>query len=343
MMMRISKYIVLVLFVGVAATACQGTSTSSTPNTMDHGAMAQQVAQDAPDAPLAQVKHELYDASTQPVSEDKIKQINLDLEDKNIEIAPGVPYQAWSFNGSVPGPLLRVRQGDEVHVTLTNKTQMEHSLDFHAAQTPWNVNYKNLKPGETYTYTWTADYPGIFMYHCGTAPALAHIANGMYGAIIVEPAEGLPPAKEYVLIQSEFYAKKGTDGFFHYDGTKAIEKQPDYVVFNGYANQYQESPLTADPGERIRLWVLNAGPSEFSAFHIVGAIFDKAYADGDPKNAETGRQTVTVPPGGGYMVELTVPAAGLYPFVTHSFADPGKGALGFLDIGDVKMEAGMSH
>ncbi len=331
--------VILLAIIGVFATACQSASSSTSSN---QGGTAH-VAQDAPAAALADIGHQLYDASTQPVSADKIKQLNLDVQDTNIEIAPGVPYQAWTFNGTVPGPILRVRQGDEVHVTLTNKTQMEHSLDFHSAQTPWNVNYKNLKPGESFTYTYTANYPGIFMYHCGTAPALAHIANGMYGAIIVEPAEGLPQAKEYVLTQSEFYTQKGPDGFYHYDGAKAIAKQPDYVVFNGYANQYQASPLAADPGQRVRLWVLNAGPSEFSAFHMVGAIFDKAYADGDPKNVETGRQTVTIPPGGGYMVELTVPDAGLYPFVTHSFADPGKGALGFLDIGGAKMTAGMAH
>lgn len=291
--------------------------------------------------PVAAEPHQVYDAATSPAS--ATKELNLTLEEKNIEIAPGVTYQAWTFNGTVPGPVLRVHQGDQVRVTITNNSKMQHSLDFHAAQTPPNVNYKNLNPGETYSYTFTANYPGVFMYHCGTAPALAHIASGMYGAIIVDPAETLPPAKEYVLVQSEFYTKDAGNGLLQYDGAKALAVQPDYVVFNGYANQYKDHPLTANPGERLRIWVLNAGPSEFSAFHVVGAIFDKAFPDGDPKNVEYGRQTVTVPPGGSYMVELTIPDAGLYPFVTHSFADPGKGALGVLNLGNVQNDPGMSH
>lgn len=334
--------LIALMLAAITAVACASKPipTATPPMSMNMNGMAP--AADAP-VPLVSAPHELYDASTQPASADKVKELNLTIQDKTLEIAPGVPYPAWTFNGSVPGPILRVRQGDQVKVNLTNKSQMQHSLDFHAAQTPWNVNYRNLNPGETLSYSFTANYPGVFMYHCGTAPSLAHIASGMYGAIIVDPAEGLPPAKEYLLVQSEFYATKGNDGLYHYDGAKAIAKQPDYVVFNGYANQYQEHPLTANPGERIRLWVLNAGPSEFSAFHVVGAIFDKAYADGDPKNVETGRQTVMIPPGGSYMVELTIPEAGLYPFVTHSFADPGKGALGFLNIGNTPMQPGMSH
>jgi nitrite reductase (NO-forming) len=123
-------------------------------------------------------------------------------------------------------------------------------------------------------------------------------------------------------------------GIFETDGAKLNAATPDYVVFNGYANQYKDAPLTANPGERIRLWVVNAGPTTFSAFHVIGALFDTAYADGNPKNEQHGAQTVTIPPGGGYMVELVIPDAGLYPFVTHSFAYTGKGALGLIKIGD---------
>ncbi len=336
--------IAILVFVGaliplVIATGCYVANAQ-------HGTVQPPSAPQADIAPTAvpiDAGHVYYDPSTPPASPDKVKEITLVAQDKVQDIAAGVPYDTWTFNGTVPGPVLRVRQGDQVKLTVVNKGTMEHSIDFHAAQTPWDVNYKAIKPGESYTFTWTANYPGVFMYHCGTPPVIAHLSNGMYGAIIVDPAAGLPPAREYVLIQSEFYAKKGADGIFQYDGTKALAVNPDYVVFNGYANQYQDKPLTANPGERIRIWVLNAGPSEFSAFHIVGAIFDKAYADGDPKNEETGRQTVMIPPGGGYMVELTVPDAGIYPFVTHSFADASKGASGFLQVGDAKMQPGMSH
>jgi nitrite reductase (NO-forming) len=328
---------IALVLMGILVAGCS--AAQAAPASTGHAVMP-----DAPaNAALVKVPHQLYDPSTRPASADKVKEITLTVEQKTSEIAPDVPYEAWTFNGSVPGPILRVRQGDQVKFTLINNGSMEHSIDFHAAQTAWSINYQNVKVGGQESFTWTANYPGIFMYHCGTPPAIAHIASGMYGAIIVEPAEALPPAKEYVLVQSEFYAKQGTDGIFHYDGAKVMAVQPDYVVFNGYANQYKDNPLTADPGQRIRIWILNAGPSDFSAFHIVGAIFDKAYPDGNPQNVETGRQTVTVPPGGGYMVELTVPDAGLYPIVTHSFADASKGALGFLNVGNVTMQAGMSH
>ena len=299
----------------------------------------------APDIPLVKAPHALYDASTQPAASGQVKEINLTVQQKTLEIAPGVPFDAWTFGGSVPGPILRVRQGDQVKFTLINNGSMQHSIDFHAAQTAWNVNYINVNPGEKYSFTWTANTPGIFMYHCGTAPVIAHLASGMYGAIIVDPIEPLAPAREYALVQSEFYTTDAaTDGMFHYDGTKANNIQPSFVVFNGYANQYKDHPLAANPNELIRLWVLNAGPSEFSAFHVVGAIFDKTYPDGNPKNVEYGRQTVTIPPGGGYMVELKIPDKGLYPFVTHSFADPGKGALGLINVGGVQADMSkMSH
>ncbi len=324
----------ILLIVGIAACSAVQAAPRSSTGQSDSGATA---------VPLVKAPHQLYDASTKPATLEKVKEITLKVEQKISEIAPGVPFETWTFNGTVPGPILRVRQGDQINFTLINNGTMEHSIDFHAAQTAWNIDYQNVKAGGEEHFTFTASYPGIFMYHCGTPPAIAHIASGMYGAIIVEPAEGLPPAREYVLVQSEFYTKLGTTGTYKYDGTKTNAEQPDYTVFNGYANQYRDNPLIANPGERIRIWILNAGPNEFSAFHVVGAIFDKAYADGNPKNVETGRQTVTVPPGGGYMVELTIPDAGLYPIVTHSFADASRGALGFLNVGDVQMQGSMSH
>ena len=324
-------WVIMILSV-IAITACGGGAPAPTQPTA------------APTVPLIKAPHQLYDALTKPAPTGQVKEITLTIEQKTLEIAPGIPYDAWTFGGSVPGPVLRVRQGDQIKFTLVNKGTMQHSIDFHAAQTAWDVNYINVNAGDKYSFTWTANYPGVFMYHCGTAPVIAHLSSGMYGAIIVDPIDPLPPAREYVLVQSEFYTGNATDGMYHYDGTKANNKQPDYVVFNGYANQYKDNPLPANPGELIRLWVLNAGPSEFSAFHIVGAIFDKAYPDGNPKNVEYGRQTVTVPPGGGYMVELKIPDAGLYPFVTHSFADPGKGALGLINVGNVSTDTGgMSH
>ncbi|HKV56683.1 MAG TPA: multicopper oxidase domain-containing protein, partial [Ktedonobacteraceae bacterium] len=172
-----------------------------------------------------------------------------------------------------------------------------------------------------------------FMYHCGAPVVIYHIANGMYGAIIVDPAQGwATPAQEYVLVQSELYTSQQPDGTYSVDSAKLTAANPDYVVFNGYANQYKTTPIVAKAGERIRIFIVNAGPNEFSAFHVIGAIFSDTYADGNPANHMVGNQTVTVPPGGGMMVELTIPQPGLYPFMTHSFSDVGKGAMGVLKV-----------
>ncbi len=275
------------------------------------------------------------DAVLAPAPAGSTHEITLVTRETEQEIAPGVRYPVWTFGDRAPGPVLHVRQGDTIHFTLHNEGAVPHSMDFHAAQTPWDQNYRSILPGQTISFTWQANHPGAFLYHCGTAPGLLHLANGMYGAIIVDPAEGLPPAKEFVLVQSEFYAK-GSDDRQHNlgDYPKMLSAQPDFVVFNGRAEQYTQQPLTAEPGERLRFWVVNAGPSQPSAFHIVGAIFDAVYPDGNPSNRLTGMQTYTIPPGGGAMVELTVPEAGLYPVVSHSFASAMKGALAILRVGN---------
>jgi nitrite reductase (NO-forming) len=225
-----------------------------------------------------------------------------------------------------------VQQGQTVNVTIINDSDMAHSIDFHAAQTPWNVNYQPIAPGKTFSFSWRANVPGIFLYHCGTPPVMMHIANGMYGAIIVDPAQGWSPAKEYVLVQSEFYLSKWPNGSYGYDDSKAMATAPDYVVFNGYANQYQSAPLTAAPSQKIRLFIVNAGPSTFSAFHVIGAIFSNYYESGDPNNLMHASQTLTIPPGGAMMAELAIPDSGSYPFVTHAFSAAMKGATGMIQI-----------
>jgi nitrite reductase (NO-forming) len=188
-------------------------------------------------------------------------------------------------------------------------------------------------PGQSFSFTWTANVPGVFMFHCSSAPVIEHIANGMYGAIVVDPATPLPPAREYVLVQSEFYVGQ-QNGVYTGDVTKMLADTPDYVVFNGMLNQYKEHPLTAKPGELVRLYVMNAGPNHTSAFHVIGAIFSGVYPDGNVANKLTGVQTYNVPPGGAAMFELTMNQPGAYPFVTHSFADASHGALGVLQVGD---------
>jgi len=277
--------------------------------------------------------HKPYNAAAPTAQDGDTINITLDVNEGRIGIAPNVTYEAWMYGGSVPGPVLRVKQGQTVNFTLVNKGKIAHSLDFHAAQTPPDKNYVNVLPGKSLNYTWKANFPGVFMYHCGTPTVAHHMANGMYGAIIVDPADGWSPAHEYVLVQSEFYMKSNGDGTFGLDVNGMMNgNPPDLVVFNGYANQYKDAPLTAKPNETVRLFVLNAGPSEFSAFHVIGAIMSAVYTDGNPANKTVGQQTVTIPPGGGAALEFSVPEAGSYPFVTHSFSDAMKGAIGVLKV-----------
>jgi nitrite reductase (NO-forming) len=171
------------------------------------------------------------------------------------------------------------------------------------------------------------------MYHCGTAPVLHHISNGMYGAVVVDPETPLPLAREYVLVQSEFYASSPAEANpWSGDMDKMLANRPDLMAFNGKAFQYRDQPLPADAGELIRLYVVNSGPTQFSAFHVIGAIFERVLVDGNPNNVLEGISTWTIPPGGGATFELSIPDAGQYPFVTHSFAYTELGAVGLIDV-----------
>ena len=245
-----------------AVVTARGTVSASAPNSMP-GMDMSQAATAAPSVPAAtpSAPHHAMSPLVPPAGSETTQKITLEVKDARLEVAPGVVADMWTFNGSVPGPVLHVRQGDTVDFTLINHGTTNHSIDFHAAQTPWDVNYQPIGVGETLHFTFKANYPGVFMYHCGTPPVLMHLAMGMYGVIIVDPANPLPKAdKEYVLVQSELYLKEDNKGVFQTDYNKAAAGTPDYVVFNGFANQYSTEPLTANPGERIRLYVMNAGP-----------------------------------------------------------------------------------
>lgn len=283
----------------------------------------------SPNAPV----HQLYNPQAPATLQGNTVEVKLAVKETLVSVAPGIAYQAWTFNDSVPGPVIRVRQGQTIHFTLTNESKMSHSIDFHAAQTPWSVNYQSVAPGKSFSFDWKANYPGVFMYHCGTPPVMVHMANGMYGAIIVDPANGWSaPAQEFALVQSEFYTHRTANGTYTLDNAKMMNSMPDYVTFNGYAGQYLHSPLAVKAGQRIRLFIVNAGPTHFSAFHVIGTIFSDVYADGNPANHTQGNQTITIPPGGGAVVELTIPDAGEYPFLTHSFMDASVGATGLLHV-----------
>jgi nitrite reductase (NO-forming) len=256
-----------------------------------------------------------------------------------IEVAQGVPYDAWTFNGTVPGPTIWVKQCEQVHFTLINNDTMPHSIDFHAAEVNWATVYAPVAPGKSLSFDFTPAYPGIFMYHCGVPPVLEHIGNGMYGVIIVNGTGpmALPPAPggQYVLIESEFYLNShpNADGSYSGNYSKMLAVQPDYVVFNGEAFKYQTSPLVVQPNQLVRLYLFNEGPSVWEAFHVIGAIMDTAYIDGDPTNALYGLQTLSIPPSGGAIVDMYFKdPGGKNPFVSHAFAYMQKGAMGLFQV-----------
>ncbi len=274
------------------------------------------------------------DARLPPLTPGDNVEVNISVSDDAVEIASGVQYQAWTFGKTVPGPVIHVRQGQTVTLVLTNKGTMQHSIDFHSAITPPNLHYVDIMPGESIKFSFVASVPGAFLYHCGTPPVLLHVGNGMYGAMIVDPATPLPPAAEsYVLVQGEWYTQQVSGQTMAGNFQKMQDIRPDEVVFNGIAFQYRDHPLTAKPGDLVRLYVVNAGPSLWSAFHVIGAIFDKVYTDGDPAHALTGVSTYTVAPGEGVVFDLTLNEAGHYPFVDHSMAHMEIGAMGALAVG----------
>jgi nitrite reductase (NO-forming) len=266
----------------------------------------------------------------------RVHRLRLEMTHATIEIAPGKKYAAWTFSGRVPGPVLRVRQGDTVDFTLVNEANIPHSMDFHAAEIAPSKYYVNVMPGDSLHYRFVARVPGAFMYHCGTAPVAMHIANGMYGALIVDPATPRPKARELVFVQSEFYetAKPAADGTVSLDWQKLLGQAPDHIVFNGRASQYATHPIDVRPNELLRLYLVNAGPNRISSFHVVGGIFQRVFEDGSQANPLEGVQTVNVPVGGGSIFELRLRQPGDYPFVTHAFADATKGGVGVLRAGE---------
>ncbi|MGH7481711.1 MAG: multicopper oxidase domain-containing protein [Longimicrobiales bacterium] len=290
-----------------------------------------------------------YDAVLAPASAARIKEFRIPITHETIEIADGVEYQGWTFGGTVPGPVMRVREGDLVRITLVNESPMPHSIDLHAARIPMDRAFRSIGRGESLEFEFVARDPGAYMVHCGTPPVLMHIMQGMYMAIIVDPVGGwgTEADREFVLVQSEFYAAdEEQHGVRGPDWNAAMEKDASHVAFNGRAFQYKDAPLQADVGDRVRFFVVNAGPSLRSDFHIVGAVFDRVYPSGDPDRFLEGVQTWTVPAGGGAVFETTfergASGQGVYAFVTHAFADAEKGAVGLIRVGPADV-AGVTH
>jgi nitrite reductase (NO-forming) len=271
------------------------------------------------------------DATAPAPGTERLHRVELHVREVVREIAPGVSRTLWTFNGTAPGPTLRGRIGDTFEVTLVNDGSVDHGIDFHAGALAPDGPMRPIDPGQRLTYRFTATKAGIWMYHCSTMPMLLHIGNGMYGAVIIDPPDLAAVDREYVLVQSEFYpAADGAAG----DLAAMRSEQPDAVAFNGYVSQYAHRPLTARAGQRLRIWVLDAGPNRPSAFHVVGAQFDTVYREGryDLRPGDPGgAQILDLDPGMGGFVETVLPEAGHYPFVSHVMVDADRGARGLID------------
>lgn len=302
--------------------------------------VASSPAQAAPTKDPNAPKYTEYDPTAPKALPGTVHDINLVIQEKQMTVADGYVVKAWTFGDTVPGPVIRVRVGDTVRIHLKNPAtnQMPHSIDFHSSIVAWNGPMTSINPGQEKVYQFVAKYAGVWMYHCGTAPALLHIANGMYGMMIVEPKGGLPPVDaEYAIVQSEWYL--GAQGQpVSIDKASAAAPVPDLVVFNGIANQYKDNPIKVGTGKRIRVFVLDAGPNVGSSFHIVGTIFDQVIKEGvgllRGNSGNWASQAVDLSRAQGAIVEFTFDQDGLYPIVTHAFNDVGLGALGLFQAGD---------
>lgn len=266
-----------------------------------------------------------------------------------LDPAARTTYRYWTFNGKVPGPMIRVRQGDTVEVTLHNDpgSHMVHSLDFHAAIGPGGgAALSQVPPGQQKTFTFQATTPGLFVYHCGTPMISDHIANGMYGLILVEPPGGLPRVdREYYVMQGEIYtaAPKGKSGLQTFSEANLMKESPQYFVFNGAVDALaREHPLQAETGQTVRIFFGDAGPNATSSFHVVGEIFTRDYQLGSLSSPLQGVQTASVPAGGAAILELKAATAGQFNFMDHAMARMAKGLLGTLHI-DGEQVASLMH
>ncbi|MEX0895269.1 MAG: multicopper oxidase domain-containing protein [Balneolaceae bacterium] len=322
--------------------------------------------------------------------------VRLDAFVQEIEVAKGVRYRAWTFGGTVPGPVVHVKEGDRITFIMKNRSDeevritdpgiyshqlpavqgssgpsaqnqadfilednptpylqqvsenpfmnpepgimpMPHSMDFHAGTVAKDDKWRTISPGETIEFDWVANYPGTYIYHCGTPSVLMHTAMGQHGVVVVSPKDGYPTDEkvdhEFVVVQSEYYLKKNADGMFQYDYEAAQNKRPSHVTFNGHASILHDQPLEAKEGDRVRIHFSNNGPSQTSSFHVIGAIFDRVFIEGDPFNEMRGMQTVLLGASSSATVEFIVPEEGKYILIDHEFADAEKGATGVLVAG----------
>ena len=265
--------------------------------------------------------------------------VALEVLEKEIEIAPGVSYTAWTFNGSVPGPMIRVRRGDQVTVSLANpkSSVATHNIDLHAVNGPGGgAGATTVAPGETKAFEFKAMTPGLYVYHCAAGIVADHIGNGMWGAILVEPTGGLPKVdREFYVGQGEYYTTgdTGAKGKQQLDSAKLIAEQPTYVTFNGSTTGLAgPNALQARVGDRVRIFFANGGPNFTSSFHVIGEIFDRVRNQGSISSIMDDVQTITVPPGGAVITEFKLDVPGDYKLVDHAISRVSKGGLGTLHV-----------
>src|SRR3954471_19023356 len=301
-------------------------------------------AADTPAPTLAQAKGVKFEKFTKvdptlpAVPAGAVKKFTVGVDEHVVQVDPELaPTRAWTYTvngkvykGTAASPPIVVNQGDRVRVTFVNgaskamHVSMAHSIDFHSAEVNPGKYYVDVAPGKSETITFVAKHPGVFMYHCATQPVLMHVGNGMAGMMVVKPRNLPKVNKELWITQGEYYlGKPGAPA----DMDKLKAEKPDVIAFNGYANQYKASPITVRKGERIRMYVLNTGPTKWSAFHVIGTVFDKAVIENTPFHDS---QTMNLAPSQGGWAEFTLDQPGNYPFVTHSFGDMVKGAAGIL-------------
>jgi len=318
----------------------------SAPVVHDHGAAGEAGAATATEAAptLADAKGMKFekfrpvDATLPAVPAGAVKHFTVGVMEHMTQVSPDLaPVKAWTYTvngvayrGTAASPPIVVNQGDHVSIRFVNGTSkamgvtMAHSIDFHSAEVAPSKYYVDIAPGKGETINFVAKHPGVFMYHCATQPVLMHVGAGMAGMMVVKPRNLAPVDKELWITQGEYYlGKPGAPT----DMAKLQAEKPDVIAFNGYANQYKANPITVRKGERVRMFVLNTGPSKWSAFHVIGTVFDKAVVE---NTAFRDSQTMNLAPSQGGWAEFTLDQTGNYPFVTHAFGDMVKGAAGML-------------
>lgn len=284
-------------------------------------------------APATPATAEVHDAALPPAPEGTVHELEWSVTEEIREVAPGHEQVVWLFDGQLPGPTLRGRVGDTFRLTLHNDGTMGHSVDFHAGEVSPDAPMRTINPGESLVYEFVARRSGIWMYHCATAPMSLHIANGMFGAVIIDPPDLPPVDAEYSLVASAVWLGERDTGA---DAARVSDGSYDHTAFNGYPHQYVDAPLRAAVGDTVRFWVLDVGPDNPVSFHLVGEIFDTVFSEGRHlirDATDTGAQVLPLLPAQGGFVEVTFDEPGTYTFVNHVMTDAEKGQRGQIVVG----------